>query len=93
MDKRVRPHQKKTTEVKGRARERELLLLLGTAGIEFGQCGSGTLIYLVATGMEVCRRGTAQLLLVVAAGMEVGRHGGDRVNSANGCLERRPLAV
>ena len=69
------------------------LLLLGTAGMEVGQCGGGKLLYLVATGMEVCRRGTVQLLLLVAAGMEVGRHGGDRVNSANGCLETRPLAV
>ena len=46
------------TEAEGRARERELLLLLGTAGVEVGQCGGGKLLYLVATGMEVCRRGT-----------------------------------
>ena len=96
-DKRVRPHRKTTTEAEGRVREREwereLLLLLGTAGMEVGQCGDGKLLHLVATGMEVCRSGTVQLLLLVADGMEVGRHGGDRVNSASGCLERRSLAV
>ena len=57
-DKQVRPHRKTTTEAEGRARERELLLLLGTAGVEVVQCCGGKLLYLVATGMEICRRGT-----------------------------------
>ena len=55
-DKRVRVREKTTTEAEGRVRE--LLLLLGTAGIEVGRCGGRKLLCLVATGVEVGQRGS-----------------------------------
>ena len=92
-DKRIHTRRKTTTEAEGWVREQELLLLLGTIGMEVGRCGSRKMLYLVATGIEVGRSNAGQLLLFVVAGMEVGRHSGDRVNNANGCLERWLLSA
>ena len=56
-DKWARTRRKTTTEAEGRAQERKLLLLIGTAEMEVGRCGGGKLLYLMAIGMEVSGRG------------------------------------